>query len=83
MVGEFAHHHRRLADRRAHAAELGRYGEGEQAGVAQVLEGLLHPRAVGVVAGCVLGEHRPEPGGPGDQLVLARLVRPGSQLSSS
>ena len=31
------------------------------------------PGAVDVVAGGVLGEHRPEAGGPGDELRLSRL----------
>ena len=73
VVGEFADHHRCLADRRPHAAELGRHGEGEEAGVAEVLEGLLHPRALGVVAGGVLGENRAEAGRPSDELGLACL----------
>ena len=69
VAGQLAVDEGDLADRGAHAAELGRHGEGQHPALAQGLERLGHPGAVAVVAGGVLAQRRAEAGGPGDQLV--------------
>ncbi len=70
VLGEFALHHRDLADGGAVTAEFARDRDREQPLVAQVLEGLAHPRSLAVVALGVLGEHGAGRGGASDELGL-------------
>ena len=70
VLGQLALDGGDLADGGAVAAELGRDGDGQQAGVADVLERLVHPGAVAVVLGGVWSEDRPAGGGPLDERAL-------------
>ena len=70
MLGQLALDGGDLADRGAVTAELGRDGDGQQAGVADVLERLVHPGALVVVHGGVLLEERPAGRGALDERAL-------------
>ena len=56
-----------VADRGSVTAQLGRDGDGQETGVADVLERFVHPAAVAVVVGGVRLEDRRTGGGPLDE----------------